>query len=70
MKTKEPCEQAKCCEQCRHFRQHYVREGRSHYVPIHAGHCVHPRLKDRTVDTPACPRFSSRPDQDSCGTRA
>ena len=27
------------------------------YVPLDQGHCVHPRLKDRTADTPACARY-------------
>ena len=50
------------CAGCRYFRRHYVKSGRG-YAPIDRGHCVHPRLKDRTVDTPACARFSrlSRP---------
>lgn len=26
-------------------------------VPLDQGHCVHPRLKDRTADTPACTRY-------------
>ena len=48
------------CEECRYFRRHYVKFGRNRYHPISKGHCVHPRLKDRSVDTPACPRFSFR----------
>ena len=56
-----PCADDKLCEQCRHFRRHYVRMGNNHYRPISAGHCTHPRLKDRRVDSPACARFSARP---------
>lgn len=57
-----PCGDDKLCEQCRHFHRHYVRMGGNRYLPISKGHCAHPRLKDRDVDTPACPRFSPRPD--------
>ena len=45
------------CAGCRYFRRHYVKSGRG-YAPIAQGHCVHPRLKDRTAGAPACPRFS------------
>ena len=48
------------CGQCRHFRRHYVKFGRNRYHPMSKGHCVHPRLKDRSVDTPACGHFSLR----------
>ena len=37
------------CASCKYFRRHYVKFGRG-YVP-------HPRLKDRTADTPACTRY-------------
>lgn len=45
------------CASCRYFRRHYVKNGRG-YAPIAQGHCVHPRLKDRSDETPACARFS------------
>ena len=56
-----PCGDDKLCEHCRHFHRHYVRMGGNRYHPISVGHCAHPRLKDRCVDSPACARFSARP---------
>ncbi len=56
-------EEPKTCETCRHFVRHFIKQGRSYYVPIQQGHCVEPRLKDRTVKTPACGRYSCRPDR-------
>lgn len=44
------------CESCKYFRRHYVKCGRG-YSPLDQGHCVHPRLKDRTAATPACARY-------------
>ena len=44
------------CASCKYFRRHYVKFGRG-YVPLDQGNCVHPRLKDRTADTPACTRY-------------
>ena len=53
-------EEAKTCESCWYFKQHYVRSAVNHYMPIDRGHCVHPRLKDRTVQTPACGRYREK----------
>ena len=47
------------CAGCRYFRRHYVKSGRG-YAPIAQGHCVHPRLKDRTADAPGFPREKRR----------
>ena len=47
----------KNCGNCKHFYQHYVKSGKR-FIPLDQGHCVHPRLKDRTRSTAACPRFS------------
>ncbi len=54
------------CLTCKHFRQHYIRRGRS-YMPISDGHCVFPRLKLRKQDTPACPHHKKKraPDPDA-----
>ena len=47
------------CAGCRYFRRHYMKSGRG-YAPIAQGHCVHPRLKDRTADAPGFPREKRR----------
>lgn len=49
----------KVCRACRHFRQHYVRFGRS-YREAHCGHCVYPRVKSRAPDTKACGAFEEK----------
>ena len=59
--NEKPCPDGEVCEHCKHFRRHYVRTGSHQYVPTVVGHCVRPRLRDKTVDTPACGRFSPRP---------
>ncbi len=48
------------CETCKYFFQHYVKDGKSTFVPLYEGHCGHPRLKYRKTDTPACEKFSPR----------
>ena len=48
------------CETCKHFFRHYVKNGKSKFAPISEGHCGHPRLKCRRIDTPACEKFSLR----------
>ena len=48
------------CEKCKYFVQHYAKEGKSQFMPIYEGHCVHPRLKSRRPGTPACEKFSLR----------
>lgn len=37
---------APMCVNCRHFHQHYIRDGKRH-LPVDCGHCVEPRLKVR-----------------------
>ena len=49
------------CAECGYLRRHYVKSGRG-YAPIAQGHCVHPRLNDRTARAPPCPRFSPAKD--------
>lgn len=49
------------CKDCSHFRQHYIRFGRS-YREAHCGHCVYPRVKRRTPDTKACSEFKRKVD--------
>ena len=50
----EKYEIPKSCAQCRHFHQRYV--------PLDEGHCSEPRCRDKRADTPACARFSKRPE--------
>ena len=38
---------AAVCGDCAHFRRHYIKWDEDRYVPLHLGHCVFPRLKDR-----------------------
>lgn len=57
MISKDQLTRSKVCQQCQHFRRHYVRQGRRRYIPIMVGHCVYPRLKGRAADTPACAHF-------------
>ena len=54
-------EPGKTCASCRHFRRHYVRRGNHWYMPLAKGHCVSPRLKDRTAETPACLHYAPKP---------
>ena len=63
MNNPTPCGHDKLCEHCKYFIQHYVCLRKNHYTPISQGHCIHPRLKNRCVDSPACDRFSSRPEK-------
>ena len=49
----------KICKDCKHFRQHYIKFGRS-YQEISYGHCVYPRLQKRESDTPACEHYKPR----------
>ncbi len=47
------------CKNCKHFRAHYVKTGRS-YNQISDGHCVYPMLKIRKAATKACEHFRER----------
>jgi len=49
----------KICRTCKHFRQHYIKFGRS-YREIAYGHCVHPKLKKRETNSPACEHYDAR----------
>ena len=52
---------SRICGNCRHFRLHYVYvDGR--FIPTCAGHCVHPRLKDRFA-AQGCPRWETVPEE-------
>ncbi len=42
------------CVNCKHFWQHYICKGGPNdtaqwVVPLHCGHCIYPRVKDRKV---------------------
>jgi len=49
----------KNCKNCKNFRQHYIKFGKS-YREILYGHCVYPRLKKRNADSPACNHYKQR----------
>ena len=49
----------KICQDCKHFRQHYIKLGKS-YQAIMYGHCVFPRLKKRESDEKACEHYKQR----------
>lgn len=59
METPTP---ADCCEHCKHFHRYYVRSSGNRYTPLRFGHCSEPRFRDKQTDTPACHRFSRRPE--------
>ena len=48
----------KTCETCRYFFQHYIKDGKTSYIPIRAGHCGNPRIRYKQADTPACHRYA------------
>ena len=56
---KNQLDNPKTCLTCKHFRLHYIKYGRS-YSPIHEGHCVYPRLKQRRSETEACQHYSQK----------
>ena len=45
------------CQNCIHFRRHYVKWGEDLYWPCGSGHCVYPRCKPRYNDTKACQHY-------------
>lgn len=47
------------CKNCIHFRQHYIKSGKS-YREIMYGHCVYPGLKKRETDQKACEHYKER----------
>lgn len=55
------------CENCKHFRQHYIKEeeGDSRIIiqKIHAGHCAKPRLRSKSPLDTACARFEEKDPQ-------
>ena len=54
-----PVDVAVSCKNCRHFRQHYMKFGKS-YREILYGHCVYPRIKKRNTDSPARGHYEQR----------
>lgn len=48
------------CSNCAHFRRHYIRFHEFRFTEVPCGHCVHPRLKHRRPDTPACVHFQQK----------
>lgn len=55
-------EENKTCAGCRHFYRHYVRVSGTKYSPLAAGHCGEPRVREKREDTPACHRYTKRPE--------
>ena len=56
-------ESEEVCANCRHYHQHYTESpgeyGLRGFMPVNAGHCVTPRVKDRRPgDT--CENFEQR----------
>ena len=49
----------KICKNCKHFRQHYIKFGKS-YRSIEHGHCVFPRLKKRETNEKACEHYNEQ----------
>ncbi len=55
---------AKICGNCIHFYLHYIKNN-DHYVSIHWGHCVYPRLKTRN-DIDSCLRWEAISKKEGC----
>ena len=50
-----------CCKVCVYFRQHYIlNEQRG--TTVNCGHCIYPRIKHRSPESPACGHFEKRED--------
>ena len=49
----------KVCADCAHFRQHYLLSSDC-VKTVNCGHCVHPGLKHRKPQIPACEYYSVR----------
>ena len=49
----------KNCEKCKHFVQHFSKY-KGNYMKAYCGRCIHPRMKPRKPDTPACRHFAPR----------
>ena len=47
------------CKNCKHFRQHYIKFGKS-YRDIAYEHCVFPRLKKRKTEEKSCEHYKER----------
>ena len=45
------------CQNCKHFRVHYIKGPGGIFRRKRGGHCVYPRLKLRYGETPACAHF-------------
>ena len=48
------------CADCVHVRRHYIRFDEFRFTEIPCGHCVHPRLKHRRPESPACVHFKPK----------
>ena len=53
-------ETERICQNCKHFRQHYVKDALDRYSKCGSGHCVYPRCKPRYNDTKACQHYTSK----------
>ena len=62
MKTVKYFDTEKVCGNCTHFYQHFVHNevGIYEYTAINAGHCGHPRYKDRTPLHEGCIYWEKR----------
>lgn len=55
------------CQNCKHFRVHYVKDPAGNYRRVRGGHCVYPRLKLRYGEKPACAHFlPAEPEEQTC----
>ena len=50
------------CQNCVHFRQHYVLDAKS-AMKTECGHCVFPRIKQRRPRQAACVHFMERTEE-------
>ena len=60
VETVKAGEGERCCANCRHFYQHFVRVPEwPYFAAVAWGHCVQPRMKDRNA-LGVCARFEQR----------
>lgn len=68
MKKKYEIVKHAVCGTCKHYRQHYVRSrGVGWFMPIHYGHCVYPRNKQREPGQ-TCPHWTAREESEEAHT--
>lgn len=53
-------QERKYCAACKYFIQHYRKGNKGKFSEVHCGHCVHPMVKNRAPDTPACKYFEEK----------